>query len=187
MDLTPILSGYQSVSSTISTPDNLAYIALSKPAWVIGVGIMLFLCFEGLGGPVQWLLSRPFFGYVSKLTFATTYLLHPTVLAILFWNRTETMHYSVVNFSINFTATLSMTAVLAFLVHLSVEQPVANLEAQLMKRLLPANASGAVRKGRGRSTSLLTGARPLSAGSDDESDEASAGKKQTSNGLWCRL
>eukprot|EP00467_Chlorarachnion_reptans_P007371 CAMPEP_0114500216 /NCGR_PEP_ID=MMETSP0109-20121206/7841_1 /TAXON_ID=29199 /ORGANISM="Chlorarachnion reptans, Strain CCCM449" /LENGTH=852 /DNA_ID=CAMNT_0001677853 /DNA_START=92 /DNA_END=2650 /DNA_ORIENTATION=- len=126
----------QNVPSDVGEYENNAYIALSKPAWSIGVGIMLFLCFEGYGGPVQWLLSQKFFGYASKLTFLM-YLLHPMILALMFFNRVTAVRFSIVNFSFSFVAALFSTAGLAFVCHLAIEAPLASLQGILMGYLLP--------------------------------------------------
>ncbi|GAB5360867.1 hypothetical protein AAMO2058_000664300 [Amorphochlora amoebiformis] len=128
--------GTETVPSGFSYAENNAYVALSKPAWVMGVGAMLFLCFENLGGPVQWFLSLPIFGYMSKLTFGM-YLLHPCTLALLFFNRVLPLRYTAVNFSVCFIAVLFGTMVMAFFVFLFIESPLASLQGILMKRLMP--------------------------------------------------
>jgi len=128
--------GNTNVPSTVSEADNNAYLALSKPAWCIGVGCMLWLCFEGMGGPVEWFLSRPLFGYISKLTFLM-YLLHPIVLAIRYFPGIMPIHFTISNFAFDFIAVLFTTLTLSFVVHLIIEAPLASLEVILMSHLLP--------------------------------------------------
>eukprot|EP00466_Bigelowiella_natans_P013155 jgi/Bigna1/72599/fgenesh1_pg.20_\ len=129
------------IPSSMSYSDNNAYIALSKPAWSIGVGMMLLMCFEGLGGPVGWLLSRPLFSYIAKLTFLM-YLLHPMVLALMFFNKLTPIHYSAVNFSFNYIAAVFATMAIAFLAHLFVELPLAALQTLLMAKLFGREMGG---------------------------------------------
>mmetsp|Transcript_30647 Transcript_30647/g.53781 ORF Transcript_30647/g.53781 Transcript_30647/m.53781 type:complete len:348 (+) Transcript_30647:678-1721(+) len=131
-----IKEGVDSEPYTLTSTENEAYIALSKPAWSIGVSCMLFLCFENLGGPVQWMLSLPVFGYISKLTFLM-YLLHPITLGIMFFNRVAPSRFTVVWFSVNFIAALTFTMALAFVLFLLIESPLASLEALFMKYITP--------------------------------------------------
>jgi hypothetical protein len=84
-----------------------------------------------VGGLVQWFLEAPIFGYLSKLTF-TVYLLHPTVLFIWIRSQTAPLHFNSVTYTANFLAILSFTSGLAFVVHLVVEQPTANLMGMLL-------------------------------------------------------
>ncbi|GAB5364255.1 hypothetical protein AAMO2058_000954000 [Amorphochlora amoebiformis] len=124
------------VPSTEGYASNNAYIALAKPAWSIGLAAMLFLCFQNLAGPVGWILSLKFFQYVSKLTFCM-YLLHPMILALIFFNRVYPIHYTHVNFSIFYISALASTAFLSLIVFLTIETPLANLQKSLMIRMLP--------------------------------------------------
>lgn len=108
-----------------------AYVAFAKPAWCTGLSALCVLCFARVGGLVQWFLEAPIFGYLSKLTF-TVYLLHPTVLFIWIRSQTAPLHFNSVTYTANFLAILSFTSGLAFVVHLVVEQPTANLMGMLL-------------------------------------------------------
>jgi len=107
------------------------FVALAKPAWTLGLGLVCMLCFARLGGVVQWFLEAPIFGYCSKLTF-TVYLIHPTILFIWVRSITGPLHYSPSNYALNFLGILSSSAALAFVIHLCVEQPTSNLLSILM-------------------------------------------------------
>ena len=108
-----------------------SFVALAKPAWTIGLAMVCMLCFARLGGVVQCFLEAPIFGYLSKLTF-TVYLIHPFILYIWVRSITAPLHYSPINYSMNFLAVLSSSAAVAFVIHLCVEQPTSNLLSVLM-------------------------------------------------------
>jgi len=107
------------------------FISLAKPAWTIGLALMCALCFARVAGPVQWILEAPMFGYLSKLTF-TVYLLHPIMLFVWLKSLAAPIHFSIVAYSMWFVAILFTTTALAFVVHLTIEQPTANLLFILM-------------------------------------------------------
>mmetsp|Transcript_27292 Transcript_27292/g.43913 ORF Transcript_27292/g.43913 Transcript_27292/m.43913 type:complete len:874 (+) Transcript_27292:121-2742(+) len=119
-----------------SNDDEAAYIALSKPAWSIGVAMMLFLCFEGEGGLINDFLSILPFRYLSKLTFGM-YLAHPTVLSLLYYNRVTPLEWSIIAYASRFIFALGGTMLGAFVLHLCVELPCANLSGLLMVVLFP--------------------------------------------------
>eukprot|EP00658_Telonema_sp_P-2_P056406 TRINITY_DN4485_c0_g1_i4.p1 TRINITY_DN4485_c0_g1~~TRINITY_DN4485_c0_g1_i4.p1 ORF type:complete len:177 (+),score=39.46 TRINITY_DN4485_c0_g1_i4:92-622(+) len=60
------------------------------------------------------------------------YLIHPFMLFIWVRAMTYPMYYSPLNYSAAFLAILSSSAALAFLIHLTVEQPTANILAILL-------------------------------------------------------
>merc|ERR1719353_827863 len=89
------------------------------------------LCFARVGGMVQWLLEAPIFGYTSKLTF-TIYLIHPTILYVWVRGITGPIHYSAINYGLNFLGVLTSSAALAFVIHMAVELPTSNLISIMM-------------------------------------------------------
>jgi len=107
------------------------YVALSKPAWTVGLAALCVLCFARRGGPIQWFLEMPFFGYLSKLTY-TVYLVHPTVLYIWLSSLTAPLHFGGVEFAMAFIGVLFFSTIIGFALHLCVEQPTANLLALLL-------------------------------------------------------
>jgi len=133
----------QSVPSELSQSPvrAVAFVALAKPAWAMGLGTLCILCFARVGGLVQWFLERELFGYLSKLTF-TVYLLHPTVLFVYVRTLTAPIEYTALNFAFTFVAVLTVTTALALLVHLFVEQPTANLTSLLFTPSSPSKCPG---------------------------------------------
>lgn len=55
---------------------DVAYLALSRSAWCVGLLLLCFLLFQGYGGPIRALLENRAMAVLSRLTFAA-YLLHP--------------------------------------------------------------------------------------------------------------
>ena len=108
----------------------MAYVALAKPAWSVGLAAVCALCFARVGGYVQWFLEAPIFGYLSKLTF-TVYLIHPTILYIWVRSITSPLHFSTINYSMWFIAVLASSSAVAFVMHVCLEQPTSNMLAIL--------------------------------------------------------
>merc|ERR1712070_98580 len=94
-------SGSSSVPGTTPQGWMDLYVTFSKPAWSLGLILLNLLCFTREGGVFQWILERPIFGYLGKLSYSM-YLLHPTVLLVMFGGRTAPGHYSIVNFVVNY-------------------------------------------------------------------------------------
>ncbi|GAB5368998.1 hypothetical protein AAMO2058_001367300 [Amorphochlora amoebiformis] len=122
----------QSVPGTMSNYENYAYIALTKPAWAIGLCCFCFVMFEGGGGAIEWFLSREFFGYISKLTFCM-YLIHPLILSLYFCNMVQSVRFTVFNYAVAFLGILFATAVVSFVVTLFAELPLSNFQGFLLR------------------------------------------------------
>jgi len=107
------------------------FVAVAKPAWCVGLAVLCVLNFSRVGGIAQWILEAPIFGYLSKLTF-TVYLSHPIMLFIWIRSFTAPINFSLVGYSLAFCGILLTSTAFAFVVHLIIEQPTANLLAILM-------------------------------------------------------
>ncbi len=55
---------------------DVAYLALSRSAWCVGLLLLCFLLFQGYGGPIKALLENRVMAVLSRLSFAA-YLVHP--------------------------------------------------------------------------------------------------------------
>ena len=120
-----------SVPTTTSRGWMALYVTFSKPAWTLGLICLNILCFTHNGGAMSWILQLPIFGYLGKLSYSM-YLLHPTVLVLLFSASPYQEHYSIVNFTRCYIAALTLTTAGGFVLHLLVELPCGNLTQLLL-------------------------------------------------------
>lgn len=74
---------------------DVAYLALSRSAWCIGLLLCCFLCFQGYGGAVRALLENRVTAVLSRLTFAA-YLVHPALIFLVFQDQQLPIHYSTI-------------------------------------------------------------------------------------------
>ncbi|CAG9820109.1 unnamed protein product, partial [Phaedon cochleariae] len=77
---------YQDAEMNQSFIQRMFYFGLSRPAWCISLCWVLYSCYHGYGGIVNWILTRSIFQIGSKLAFCM-YIVHYTVIG----------HYSLSN------------------------------------------------------------------------------------------
>uniref|UniRef100_A0AC34Q6R2 Acyltransferase 3 domain-containing protein n=1 Tax=Panagrolaimus sp. JU765 TaxID=591449 RepID=A0AC34Q6R2_9BILA len=64
------------------------YSAFSKPAWGLGLGWIIFVCYYGYGGPVNRFLSWNIWVPLGRLSYAA-YLLHYTIVIIFVFSGND--------------------------------------------------------------------------------------------------
>lgn len=111
------------------------YMALSRPAWSMGVALMCLLCFTGHGGLVNWFLTRPGWTPLSRLTYCA-YLFHTMLLTVLYGSRNLAIELTALEFAITYMGVVMGTFLGATALHLLVEAPFRNLESLERRKML---------------------------------------------------
>lgn len=109
------------------------YVAFSRPAWALGLSLMCLLCFCGHGGLVNWLLTRPLFATLSRLSYCV-YFTHLFLLPWLYWSRETPSKFTSLDASFAYMGMLLGSVAVAAVLHLLVEAPFRNLEAWARRR-----------------------------------------------------
>lgn len=103
------------------------YVAFARPAWALGIALMCLLCFCGHGGVVNWLLTRPVFATLSRLSYCV-YFTHLFMLPWLYWSRDTPSRFTPLDASYAYMGMVLGSFAAATVLHLLVEAPFRNLE-----------------------------------------------------------
>ncbi|EDO47332.1 predicted protein, partial [Nematostella vectensis] len=112
--------------------ENVFYGTFSRFSWALALAWVIFCCHTGYGGLVNKILSARFWIPLSRLTYMA-YLLHPIILFAYFASFKTLMFYSDVNVSFYFLAALCVAYLCAFIVSVTIEMPMTQLEKILFK------------------------------------------------------
>ncbi|CBJ27688.1 conserved unknown protein [Ectocarpus siliculosus] len=104
------------------------YLAFGRPTWALGLALMCMLCFCGHGGLVNWLLTRPGWTSLSRLTYCT-YLFHTLLLTLLYGTRDQPIELTGLEFAVTYMGIVFGTFLGGTGLHLLVEAPFRNLES----------------------------------------------------------
>ena len=115
-----------------SLAENVIYLMFSRFAWGIGLAFVVFACHNGYGGVINTFLSMKFWIPLSRLTF-TAYLVHPIVLSVAFGSARKPVHYTDITLAVYAVGAIALSYGAATIVAVSVEFPLANVEAALFK------------------------------------------------------
>jgi len=104
----------------------------SIPVWAIGMSLIIHLCIQDRFLPlVQSFLCQPFWQPIAKLTYAA-YLIHTSVLILDFCQRDQEYTYAGSIYFFAVIAFVVVSMVLAAILHVMVEKPLANLQMKLL-------------------------------------------------------
>jgi peptidoglycan/LPS O-acetylase OafA/YrhL len=133
--LTCIFSNYGDfiLPTRLSHASIIAYQALSRPAWSISVGWIIFLCSINQAGIVNDILSSAWWLPLARLNYAT-YLIHITVIFITVFNQSNPLYYQFMSCTISFLAQLFFSYLAAIIIVIFFETPFFILEKKLFKR-----------------------------------------------------
>lgn len=100
--------------------------------WALALSWIIYACYKGYGGIINWILSFPIYQTLAKLTFAI-YLLHYPLLILVkasirtpeYWNPFQIFNY--------FLAIWGLCIIFAIPCHLIFEKPIPNIETSLYK------------------------------------------------------
>jgi len=104
----------------------------SIPVWALGMSLVIHLCNQDRFLPlVQSFLCQPFWQPIAKLTYAA-YLIHTSVLILDFCQRDQEYTYAGSIYFFGVIAFIVVSMVLAAILHVMVEKPLANLQMKLL-------------------------------------------------------
>ncbi|CAM9647492.1 unnamed protein product, partial [Heterosigma akashiwo] len=118
---------YQDLAPAWGPARDHAYLALSKPAWALGVALLAWLAAHGRAGPAGELLAARGWAPLARLSFGA-YLTHPLGLYAAYFGRVAKTHFTWVEYAFTFLGAATAAVVLAAGLYLLVERPCQNLE-----------------------------------------------------------
>lgn len=113
---------------------NTFYVSFSRLLWAIALAFLVWACYTGRGGLLQWFLGHPAWVVPSRLTYGA-YLIHPMVLSYLYFSVTAPLHYSIISVIYIYVGNVMISYFLAVVSFCLLERPMMNLE----KLLLPSS------------------------------------------------
>jgi peptidoglycan/LPS O-acetylase OafA/YrhL len=102
------------------------YIAFSKPAWTVGVFILVTLLIMEQLPWVNLILNNHFMAVMGRISFCV-YLVHPAIINWYYYSAETPPHFDGLWYTINYLGLLCLSIIVSILVHLVVELPVGNL------------------------------------------------------------
>ena len=124
-----IIGGRGAYSNLPSDWSNLTmsfYIAFSKPAWALGVFIMVELLFLEKLPWIDLILNNHLMAVLGRISFCI-YLVHPAIINWYYYSAETPPHFNGLWYTINYLGLLSLSIIVSILVHLCVELPMGNL------------------------------------------------------------
>lgn len=130
-------------------PESFAYLTFSRTVYAVAVAGICLVCFLGRGGIIREALSLGVWQPLSRLTYASL-LLHPVVIRVLYFSRTQWFRYSAPTFSQFSLSNLAITFLVSVAFYLAVEGPGIALESAGLQACGCHPASRALRRVRSR-------------------------------------
>ena len=111
----------------------IAYETLSRPAWSLAIGWLLFLCSIDQGGIVNTILSWSVWTPLARLNYSA-YLIHLTVVYITIFNQRTPFYYHPLTVINNYVSQLFFSYIAATVVFIFFETPFFVIEKRLFKK-----------------------------------------------------
>ena len=112
--------------------ENVMYFMFSRTVYSTGIALMIYACHNGFGGIINSFLSWSLWVPLSRLTFMA-YLSHPIVLCLIYNTMRFRFIYSDLFLFLLFFAVVVFSYLLALLLAVVVEYPLANVENAIYK------------------------------------------------------
>ncbi|KAJ8953091.1 hypothetical protein NQ318_013433 [Aromia moschata] len=119
--------GFQYIILEDDATNTNIYHSFMRPAWCIGLSWIVYSSHHGYGGFVSWLLCRPTFQVLGKLTYSM-YLLHSMVLVYFICTVRTQYYFSDYNAFYMFCGHYVVTVIVSFFWTLAFESPVLIIE-----------------------------------------------------------
>ncbi|KAA3681677.1 uncharacterized protein DEA37_0015202 [Paragonimus westermani] len=116
-----------------STGVSALHTAVHRPIFILGVGIVTYLCASQYASPIRSLLSWSAFRPFARLTYGA-YLLHPIVTLFLALGSQSPVMLDNVYLITVFVTVVFISYALSFLLSLAIESPLVNLEKMIFWR-----------------------------------------------------
>ena len=115
-----------------SKAENVMYFMFSRTVFSIGIALMIYACHNGFGGIINKFLSCSYWIPLSHLTYMA-YLFNTIVITLMYNTMRFRFIYTDWFLIILFTAAVILTYSVAFIVAVTVEYPIANVENAVYK------------------------------------------------------
>ncbi|XP_018573259.1 nose resistant to fluoxetine protein 6 [Anoplophora glabripennis] len=125
------LISYQLVEMGKDTTTINVFQSLVRPAWCIGLSWVTYSCYHGYGGFVNWILCRPIYQVLGRLTYSI-YLVHGLVIAYYVLVTKVSWHFTDYNAFYIFCGHYVMSILVAVFWTLAFESPLIIIEKFLM-------------------------------------------------------
>ena len=112
--------------------ENVMFFMFSRTIFSFGVALMIYACHNGFGGVINKFLSWSFWIPLSRLSFMA-YLCHPIVIPVMFRTLRSPLIYKDWLLIVLFAAAVTLSYCLAFVLAVTVECPIANVENAVYK------------------------------------------------------
>ena len=117
----------------MSVLENAIYLGFSRTLWGLGLSFFIFICYSGMGGPVDSFLSWGVFVPLSRLTFSA-YLIHPVILIVFQYTLLDKITYTDITFAFLVVGLVAMSYAAAAIIAICIEFPLSNVEDLILKR-----------------------------------------------------
>ncbi|KAJ8953088.1 hypothetical protein NQ318_013430 [Aromia moschata] len=127
LGLLAVILCYQEIEMNHGYVDKTIFQSLMRPAWCVGLSWIVYSCYHGYGGVVNWILCRPIFQIWGRLTYCI-YLLHGLVTAHYILTIRNRWYFSDYNAFYQFCGYYVVSSVLAVVWTLAFESPFITVE-----------------------------------------------------------
>ncbi|KAF8568145.1 hypothetical protein P879_03154 [Paragonimus westermani] len=116
-----------------STGVSALHTAVHRPIFIVGVGIVTYLCANRYASPIRSLLSWSAFRPFARLTYGA-YLVHPIVILFLVLGSQSPVMLDNIYLITVFGTVVLISYALSFVLSLAIESPLVNLEKMIFRR-----------------------------------------------------
>ncbi|XP_017034572.1 nose resistant to fluoxetine protein 6-like [Drosophila kikkawai] len=117
--------------NTLPIVEEAFYVTLTRIAWPLGLCWLVFACMHGYGGLASELLSSPLWQPMSKLSYSA-YIFHMFIECLNGGLTRTNTYFSDYQVMLRFWSDFGFTMLLAYLMHILVEAPLAHLQSLLL-------------------------------------------------------
>ncbi|XP_044729957.1 nose resistant to fluoxetine protein 6-like isoform X2 [Chrysoperla carnea] len=119
---------------------DVTYTSLHRVFWSIALSWIIFACSFGYGGPINWLLTRPIFQVLAKLTYCM-YIVHYSILVYRNGSVKTVQYFNNMNTYYEYCGDLIFTTIVGAIWSFSFEMPFGVIEGYLFRGLKPKSRS----------------------------------------------
>ncbi|KAF5403364.1 Nose resistant to fluoxetine protein 6 [Paragonimus heterotremus] len=116
-----------------STGVSALYTAVHRPIFIVGVGIVTYLCANQYASPIRSFLSWSTFRPFARLTYGA-YLVHPIVIMFLALGSQSPVLLDNLYLITIFGTVVLISYIVSFLLSLAIESPLINMEKMVFSR-----------------------------------------------------
>ncbi|KAJ8948699.1 hypothetical protein NQ314_008363 [Rhamnusium bicolor] len=122
---------YQEVQMNHGYESQSVFYSLMRPAWCIGLSWIVYSCYHGYGGVVNWILTGPTMQVMGRLTYCM-YLTHVSVMAYIVFTPRDRIYFSDYNEFYFWCGHFIVSAIVSIFWTLAFESPLLIIEKFLL-------------------------------------------------------